>query len=42
MTLLHMDTDDVNSLADQLNRAANEIIDTAHDLRRSANRLNAQ
>lgn len=42
MTLLHMDTDDVNSLADHLNRAANEIVDTAHDLRRSAKRLNAQ
>jgi hypothetical protein len=37
-----MDTDDVSSLADHLNRAANEIIDTAHDLRRSANRLNGK
>jgi hypothetical protein len=37
-----MDTDDVSSLADYLNRAANEIIDTAHDLRRSANRLNGK
>ena len=27
MTLLHMDTDDVNALADRLNRAATEIID---------------
>ncbi len=42
MTLLHMDTDDVSSLADYLNRAANEIIDTTHDLRRSANRLNGK
>ncbi len=42
MPLLHMDTDDVSSLADYLNRAANEIIDTAHDLRRSANRLNGK
>ena len=42
MTLLHMDTDDVSALADQLNRAANEIIDTARDLRHSANRLNGK
>jgi uncharacterized protein YukE len=37
-----MDTDDVNSLAEHLNRAANEIINATHDLRRSANRLNSK
>jgi uncharacterized protein YukE len=42
MTLLHMDTDNVGSLADYLDRAANEVVDTAHDLRRSANRLNGK
>lgn len=42
MAYLHMDTDDVNDLATQLARAANEIVDTANALKRSANRLDAR
>lgn len=42
MAYLHMDTDDVNDLANRLARAANEIVDTANALKRSANRLDAR